>query len=120
MKEQDLIEFLTVAVRDGFSSAIRDRLMSLHANPLQRVVEKVFSDNEEWMKSILNDAISVCINSPDFREAVKQAVRERLAKTLVQRFGGELERQVNVLKSDPATRARITLAIESMCTPTSP
>lgn len=37
-----------------------------------------------------------------------------LAKTLVQRFGGEIEKQVNVFKSDPTTRARITLAIEDI------
>jgi hypothetical protein len=33
---------------------------------------------------------------------------------LVQRFGGELEKQVNALKSDPTTRARITIAIEEI------
>jgi hypothetical protein len=37
-----------------------------------------------------------------------------LAKVLIQRFGGEMEKQVNVLKSDPTTRARITLAIEEI------
>lgn len=42
------------------------------------------------------------------------AVRTTLAKTLVQKFGRELEKQVNALKSDPTTRARITIVIEEI------
>jgi hypothetical protein len=50
----------------------------------------------------------------EFREQIATQIRHKLASVLVARFGGELEKQVNVLKSDPTTRARITLAIEEI------
>lgn len=63
---------------------------------------------------ILEDAIAKSLNDTAFTDSIKQAVRQSLAKTLVQKFGGELEKQVNALKSDPLTRARIVLALDEI------
>ena len=43
---------------------------------------------------------------------MKDALNNKLAKVIVARMGGELEKQVNALKANPLTRAKITLAIE--------
>jgi hypothetical protein len=69
---------------------------------------------------MLEQAVASCVGDPEFVESIRVAVRQSLAKTLVQRFGGELEKQVNALKSDPITRARITLALEEIVKERSP
>jgi len=46
--------------------------------------------------------------------AINSRVFREIQPVDVPGLGGELEKQVNVLKSDPATRARITLAIEEI------
>lgn len=66
------------------------------------------------LRLILEDAIAKSLNDTAFTDSIKQAVRQSLAKTLVQKFGGELEKQVNALKSDPLTRARIVLALDEI------
>ena len=53
-------------------------------------------------------------NFDQFRDALKDALNAKLAKTLISRMGGELEKQVNELKANPATRAKITLAINEL------
>ena len=63
---------------------------------------------------LLSDAVKSCVGDEAFREEIKSSTRKVLAKTLVARFGGEIEKQVNALKSDPTTRARIVLAIEEI------
>jgi hypothetical protein len=66
------------------------------------------------MRTLLVEGIKSALSDESFRDQIKAALRTKLAKVLIERFGGELEKQVNTLKSDPATRARITLAIEEI------
>lgn len=63
---------------------------------------------------MINDAISACVSDREFREDIRRSARSTLARVLVQRIGGEIEKQVNALKSDPTTRARITMAIDNI------
>jgi len=61
---------------------------------------------------MLTEAFTAAVADDAFRAEIGAAIRSRLAKLLVERMGGEVEKAVNRLKSDPATRARITLAID--------
>jgi hypothetical protein len=54
------------------------------------------------------------LGDEQFRANIAEQARHLLAKQLIQMFSGELEKAVNQLKSDPATRARIVLAIEQI------
>jgi len=45
---------------------------------------------------------------------MKEEMKRKLARVLITQFGGELEKSVNKLKSDPTTRAKITVAIDSV------
>lgn len=102
------------AVRDGIREGIKSRLNATYQNPLDKLIAASIESRSAELRGVLDAAISASIGDGDFRSEVSAAVRERLAKLLVQRFGGELEKQVNALKSDPTTRARITLAVEQL------
>lgn len=111
--ELDAEKLLENAIRD----AVRDRVKTNftgYNSALDKLIESAIGTHSGSFRSMLETSISACINDEQFRSDIAQQVRHQLAKTLVQRFGGELEKQVNVLKSDPATRARITLAIEEI------
>jgi len=41
-------------------------------------------------------------------------LHNKLAKVLISKMSGELEKKVNELKQDPTTRAKITLAINKV------
>ena len=102
------------AIKAGIGAAVKDCLSRSYNNPLEKCLDGIIQQHGEELRSLMIDAISSSLIDADFRDQVRAAIRHKLAKTLIERFGGELEKQVNVLKSDPATRARIVLAIEEI------
>lgn len=113
--EIDAERVLGDAIRDGLREAVKQRLGNHYgAGPVDKLIEGAIAQNSESIRSLLSEAMASCLGDAQFRDEIATAVRGTLAKTLVQRFGGELEKQVNVLKSDPTTRARITVAIEEI------
>lgn len=102
------------AVKDGIRKGIQDKMNSSYANPFQKTIEQAIAKHDTDFREMISDALDSAIGDEPFREEIRQAVRKQLAKTLIARFGGELEKQVNALKSDPTTRARITIAIDEI------
>lgn len=112
--ELDSDKIISESVRDGIREGIKKRLMDGYNSPLSRLLESAIETHSVKFKQLLEYSIGTCIEDAAFREEIASSVRHTLAKTLVQRFGGEMEKQINILKSDPTTRARITLAIEEI------
>ncbi len=99
------------SVKKAMSSAIVGELVGYN-KPLSKLTEKVVSDNQDELYGLINDEFVGLIKDPEFKEDLGKALRSKLAKSLISRMGGELERRVNEMKADPSTRARITLAID--------
>lgn len=110
----DADKLMFETLRDVMREAVKARLSSSYSNPFNDLFQMVIDANSGSLRSMLDDAIKSCVNETAFREEIAEGVRRSLAKTLIARFGGEMERQVNALKSDPTTRARITLAIDEI------
>ena len=98
---------------ESIAKAIESELIGYN-KPLSDLTKRVIQDHEVELYSLLNGEFSNLLRRGDFKTALKKALTEKLAKVLIARMGGELESRVNELKSDPTTRARITLAIEEI------
>jgi len=110
----DADKLLENAIRDGIREGVKKELTSGYNSPLAKLITDSISSQTNQFRMMMESAIASCVKDLAFREEIASAVRHSLAKTLIARFGGEMEKQVNVLKSDPTTRARITLAIEEI------
>lgn len=102
------------AIQDAIRKGISDRLGSQYSSPLTKAIDDAVAVNQSEIQGLLSKAIKDCLDDDLFCKNVRDAARERLAKVLVQKFGGEIERRVNELKSDPTTRARIVLMLEEI------
>lgn len=111
---KEIEETFIKAIQDGIRTGVIDRLKKDYNNPIDSVFKSVIEEIKIELTTILKDSIKECFNNTQFIQDIKDGVRKKLANILVQRFGGELEKQVNVLKSDPTTRARIVVAIEDI------
>lgn len=111
--ELDAEKLLSRFVEEALGEALKTKFASYNS-PLDKLITESISSHNARLKELLETSIDACIVSEDFRKNIADAVNKSLAKTLIQRFGGEVEKQVNALKSDPITRARITLAIEEI------
>jgi len=107
--EQQILD----SAKQAISEAIINELIGYN-KPLNKLTERVIEANEDALYSLINEEFSGLLNSDQFRLALKEALNAKLAKTLISRMGGELEKQVNELKANPATRAKITLAISEL------
>lgn len=112
--EIDASKLLENAIKDGLREAVKSRFTASYNNPLDALITNALREQAVSLHTLITEAIRACVADNGFRLAIADGVRSQLCKTLVQRFGGELEKQVNQLKSDPAMRARITLAIEEI------
>jgi len=111
----EIDNLLANAIRDGIREGIKKKLSdSYGTNAVSQLIDSVLTQYQASIRQMLEASIASCIGDATFREEIAASVRHKLASTLIQRFGGEMEKQVNVLKSDPTTRARITLAIEEI------
>jgi hypothetical protein len=106
-------EILGRAVFEGLRDGVTKK-MDNYNSPLEKLVNEAINKHSPAFRALLEDAVGGAIGDPAFQEEIKTAARTQLAKILVQRYGGELEKQVNALKSDPLTRAKITLALDEI------
>jgi len=111
--EIDVEKSIKNAVIDGIREGVKTKLTGYNS-PLDKLIAECLEKHSREFRDLLEGGIASCCTDETFRNDIQTAVRHKLAQTLIQRFGGELEKQVNVLKSDPTTRARITLAIEEI------
>jgi hypothetical protein len=100
------------AIRDGLRQGVAEKLR--YFTQFNELLAQAFETQKPKLRRIIDEVFNSCLDDPQFRADLAEELRHKLSKTLVQRFGGEMEKQVNVLKSDPLTRARITLAIEQI------
>lgn len=100
-------------VEKAIGEAITTELVGYN-KPLSKLTERVIEANSDDLYKLINDEFASLLNGEGFKAALKDALKQKLAKTLISRMGGELEKQVNELKQNPQTRARITLAISQI------
>lgn len=106
-------KILLDAIQDGLREGIKSKITN-YSSTLSKAVDDAIEQNKPALTSLVSEAVKTSLSEPNFRESVIDAVRSLMAKTLISKIGGEIEKQVNGLKSDPTTRARITLALDEI------
>lgn len=109
----DLEQQILQAAKNGLADAFNKELVGYN-KPLSLLVKQVIDANQSELFSLINNEVVNLIGGTDFKEALKDELNRKLARTLIERMGGELESRVNELKQNPETRAKITLAISSI------
>lgn len=88
--------------------------MSSYNSPLVRAIQSSLSDVEPQLKEMADFAIYELTSDDEFKSILNTEVKRKLAKVLISKIGGEIESTVGKLKSDPVTRSKITIAIDSV------
>jgi len=112
--KQDIIRIAEKAI----VNAVEQELVGYN-KPLSKFVTEVLESHKEDFITLIDGEVSSMINSKDFKKALSTVLNEKIARVLVGRLGGELEKQVNALKANPETRAKITLAVAKVIDETS-
>lgn len=109
----DIESEILKAAKSGLADAFNKELVGYN-KPLSVITQKVIAKNEDEIFSLINDEVVNLIGGDGFKETLKDELNRKLARTLIERMGGELESRVNELKQNPETRAKITIAISQI------
>lgn len=118
LESTEIDKLILDTVRDAIREGIKTKLGSPHNNPLDKVIADCISRHNIEISGMIGEAILTLLSpvkikgQPNFRADFIDECRKIIAKQLLAKFGGEIEKTVNVLKSDPSTRAKITLAVD--------
>jgi hypothetical protein len=107
MFEDAILKSACKAIEDSIKAELAG-----YQKPLSKIVLDVIDRHHAELEKLVDASLCGLIASEEFKVALKKALDDKLAKVLIDRMGGELEKQVNALKANPATRAQITLAID--------
>ena len=97
-------------VREAIGKSIVEQLSSYHS-PLKALTEAVVAKHNPDLFELIDGEFSKLIGGKAFRDDLRRALNKKLARLLIEKMGGELEKRVRELKENPETRAKITLAI---------
>lgn len=100
-------------VRDSIAAHLNGRLKSEYRSPLDPYLEDCIKRHATEIAGVYDSAVEEAIRGADLKAALAEAFTHKLARVLVGKFEGEIERRAVEMKSDPAFRARVTLAIEA-------
>lgn len=103
--EQSIIN----AVQKNLAEAI-EKTLTGYNTPLAKLINSVIESREQQFRTMLEEVIDQALIG-DFREHLKDALTMKLAKCVISKMEGEVEKRVNDLRSSPETRAKITLAV---------
>jgi hypothetical protein len=111
---QSELEFQVLrATKVAIHTAVQNELVG-YGKPLSQLCNKAIERHSTEIASLLDKEITSLISSDDFRCELRDALRSKMAKLMASAIGGELEKRVNDLKSNPVMRAKITLALNQM------
>lgn len=109
---KSLEEIVTEQVTEGIKEAVKSRVGSGYGDSgLNKLIDQVVASRQEKIRGLLEEAFDDALKG-DFRENLKTACSHKLAKIIVSKCEGEIERRANDLRSSPEFRAKVTLAIE--------
>lgn len=111
--KQSLEQQIADAAKGAVAEAVRASLTG-YSSPLQKMVNEVTAEKTETIKELLREGLDSALSSSNFRQEIRNAFNHKLARTLMAKYEGEIEKQANALRQQPEFRARVVLAIESI------
>lgn len=106
---------ITKQIQESVCDAVKARLaQGYHDSPLNKLIDSIIKQKAARLEDLLAGAMDAAIDSQTFKEQINEAFNHKLARVLVSKFEGEVEKRASELRSDPAFRAKVTLAIEKV------
>ncbi len=85
-----------------------------YSSPILAIAKEVIAENTETIKKEFQSALDLSFNDKEFRNIVREEFKRKVAKTLVGKLEGEVDRAVAAIRNDQTIRARMILAIEKI------
>ncbi len=113
MPDLSIEQIVARELQSALGEVIRSKIGGYNS-PLHKFVDEVVIERQQEIKALLRTAVGDAIGQEDFKREIKSAFMHTLARSMMNEFKGEIEKQANALKQQADFRARVVLAIESV------
>jgi dihydroneopterin aldolase len=106
----DIDELNEVAIK-----AIKDKMAaSLNYGEMNAIMNSAFEENKVHISEFVHEALGNIFTDKKYRRIIIEEFEHKVAKNLVGKLEGHVEKAVEVLRNDPTLRARMIIAIENI------
>jgi len=109
LTEQEIKEVVIAGLREKIATRYTYEVVD-------NIVRDVMNEEESraTLRKFVHDCLSFVKGDRAFEKAVKEEFQHKVAKSMVGKLEGTVERAVDVLRQDPTLRAKMILAIEEI------
>lgn len=108
----DMEKQISHTITDSLGEVIKAKL-SGYNSPLDALIVSVVSSRTAALRGIIETSLDDVLNS-NIRDRMKEALEHKLAKLLVQKMEGEVEKRLVDLRTNPEFRAKVTIAVYAL------
>ena len=109
----DLNNLIAKELKGALAEVVKSRLNKWDG-PLAKFVDEVVLASRDEIKGLLREGLTEALTLESFRIEIKASFTHTLARSLMNEYKGEIEKQANALRQAPEFRARVVLAIEQI------
>lgn len=110
-----LEDSIVQAARDGLHKALSEALTGYNS-PLRQQAEQVIAEHTPDLRAVMVEAVEGLFSDKSMRAELRDALQKKLARLLIDKASGELEKRLNEIRADATMRAKILLAVEQAIT----
>ena len=109
--------FDTDELKGIIAQALKEKVSSaINYGEVHKLVDDVLMERKAEFDGLLNEMFDAFFQDADVREALLDEFKHKVAKTMVGKLDGAVEKSIAKYRQDPATNARMILAIEKIIT----
>lgn len=101
------------AVESSLTEVMKNTLGG-YSSPLSELMRKVVEKHSEAIEVTVDSAFKTVIDSGGFKETVLKEFEHKVAKLLLAKLEGSVEKAVNAIRNNPSNKAKMLLAVERL------
>lgn len=107
--EQEILEKLKTSISESV-----EKTLSGYSSPLTKLIEQVIQKHQNHVFGLIEDSLLGCLTLENSKKDIQDAISHKIARVLISKTEGEIEKVANELKQNPEFRAKLTLLISGL------
>lgn len=105
---------LALLVVDAVKSKFIKELDTGYSNPMDEFIRETINKHKDLICNTLNNLLIDSLASNEFKQTLQEEFNRKIAKTLISKLSGGVEKSVNEIMMNAETKAKLILAITNI------
>jgi hypothetical protein len=101
-------------IRKALSDSVVKAMESGYNSPVSKLIETCVNRHKAELEGMVDRLLVSTLESMEFRDDILRAFKDKVARVIVSKADGAVEKTVNEYRQNPVFRAKLTMAIENL------